>query len=146
VTAPPTPTDWTIRVLSADGGGPAAGVPVTLLDAHGDPAGHWTSDAGGQVTLPRQPGERILLRLGLRNEAPLTVEARELDRGVFDVTAPRSALPAVAEREPPSRHRERQERAETPGHLLAFSRLLVAPSETPEAAPTASSRSPVLST
>jgi len=135
VTTPPTPPDsWTIRVLLADGGGPAVGVPVTLLDAHGDPGGHWTSDAGGEVTLPRQAGDRVRLRLGLRNEPPLTVEARELDRGVFEVTAPRSALPAVAEREPPSRHRERQERAETPGHLLAFSRLLVAPSETPEVA------------
>jgi len=135
VTAPTPPETWTIRVLIADGGGPAAGVPVTLLDARGDPAGHWTSDAGGQVTLSRQVGDRVHLRLGLRNEPPLTIEAKELDRGVFDVTAPRSALPAVPERETTPRARERFERAETPGHVLTFARLLVAPSETPEPAP-----------
>jgi hypothetical protein len=129
----PSPESWTIRVLVAEGGGPAAGVPVTLLDAGGDPAGHWTSDAAGQVTLPRQTGDRIRLRLGLRNEPPLTVEVAELDRGVFEVTAPRSALPAVTEREPTPRQRDRHDRSETPGHLLAFTRLLVAPPETPEA-------------
>jgi hypothetical protein len=120
----------------ADGGGPAVGVPVTLLDVHGDPAGHWTSDAAGCVTLPRQTGDRIRVRLGLRNEPPLTVEASELDRGTYEIAAPRSALPAVVDREPPARGRERDraDRGDAPGHVLAFSRLLIAPSETPEPA------------
>lgn len=135
---PDTPDTWTLKVAIADSGGPAAGIPVTLLDEHGNPAGHWMSDPSGQITLPRQTGDRIRIRLGLRSEPPLTLEAAELDRGVVQITAPRTALPAVIEREsaPPVRElaaRERPERADLPGHLLPFVRLLVAPSEGPEA-------------
>jgi hypothetical protein len=131
---PETPDGWTLRLVLA-GGGPAVGVPVTLLDQHGDPAGHWMSDHDGQVRLPHQDGERIRVRLGLRNEDPLTLEVAALEAGVVEVTAPSTALPAVVERETAPRLRtgaatERPERSEMPGHLLAFARLLVAPAGT----------------
>jgi len=134
---PEKPEAWTLKVAIADGG-PAAGIPVTLLDEHGNPAGHWMSDPDGQITLPRQTGDRIRIRLGLRSEPPLTLEAAELDRGVVQVTAPRTATPAVVEREPSPRVREhgvreRPERADLPGHLLPFTRLLIAPPEGTEA-------------
>lgn len=136
-----TPDSWTIRVV-AEGGGPAAGVPVTLLDGHGDPAGHWTSDEVGQVVLPRQAGERVQVRLGLRNEPPMTLDTRELDRGVVELTASRSALPVVPERET-ARQRERPERPDSPGHVLTFTRVLVAPPEPGEQAVDAAVTVPV---
>ncbi len=121
---------WTLRLVLATGE-PAAGIPVTLLDEHGDPAGHWMTDDAGHVTLPNQVGDRIRVRVGLRNEEPVTIETEALEAGVVELTAPRSAVPALVERETQPRMRayalERPERAEGTGHLLGFSRLLVAP-------------------
>ena len=44
----PTPVEtWTLRVVDAESRAPVPGVPVTLLDADGTPAGYWVSDAAG---------------------------------------------------------------------------------------------------
>ena len=133
------PSTWTLRIVLAEGG-TAAGVPVTLLDQRGDPAGHWMSDGAGLVTLPRSTVDPVQIRVGLRSEEPRTLTAAALDAGTVELVAPRSALPApTADRTPlaprprptlsTERAPERIERPDTPAHVLRYSRVLVAPPE-----------------
>ena len=43
---------WLFRIVHQDTGKPAQGVPVTVLDASGNPAGYWVSEADGTVAIP----------------------------------------------------------------------------------------------
>src|SRR5439155_907128 len=42
---------WVFRIVHQDTGKPAQGVPVTVLDATGNPAGYWVSAADGTVAM-----------------------------------------------------------------------------------------------
>jgi len=120
---------WIFRIVHQDTGKPAQGVPVTVLDDGGNPAGHWVSETDGTVTIPRRPGTRVRLRVGLRNEDPIELATATLPSGIIDLAAP-TQLPfapiagGVSERPtrlpPTGRSGEPQE---TLPHVVYFQRL-----------------------
>ncbi len=79
---------WVFRIVHQDTGKPAQGVPVTVLDGAGNPAGYWVSEADGTVTVPRRDGPRLRLRVGLRNEEPIELVTARLAEGPTDLAAP----------------------------------------------------------
>src|SRR3989454_11238404 len=62
---------WVFRIVHQNTGKPAQGVPVTVLDKTGNPAGYWVSESDGTVTIPRRDVAKLRLRVGLRNEEPI---------------------------------------------------------------------------
>jgi hypothetical protein len=128
---------WLLKVVATDTRGPAAGVPVTLLDEAGNPAGYWVSDADGVVAIPRRDVASVRLRVGLRSEPPLTLETERLGREIVELEAPRAlpatgagsgtVPPAVAVRGRTAPPAER----ETPGQVLHFVRIVLLPPEHP---------------
>jgi len=90
-----TPTDTRVfRIVQQDTGKPAPGVPVTVLDQAGNPLAHLASDANGMVQLPRRPGPRLRLRVGLRSEEPIEINTALLGDEPTDLVAP-SRLPEL---------------------------------------------------
>ena len=79
---------WPLRVVQPGSHAPAAGVPVSLLDAAGNPAGYWVSDAQGHVPIPRIDATTVRLRVGLRSEEPLEISVAMLEGGNAEVAAP----------------------------------------------------------
>jgi hypothetical protein len=121
---------WLFRIVHQDTGKPAQGVPVTVLDGSGNPAGYWVSEADGTVTIPRREGARLKLRVGLRNEEPIELNTATLADGPTDLAAP-SWVPLNA---PGTGERSEREHVvtaapraaephEVPGHVLYFQRL-----------------------
>jgi hypothetical protein len=121
---------WVFRIVHQDTGKPAQGVPVTVLDASGNPAGYWVSEPDGTVSIPRREGPFLRLRVGLRNEEPIELPTAALRDGPTDLAAP-SWVPLT-----PGPGSERVERGhpvtvaprpaephEVPGHVLYFQRL-----------------------
>jgi hypothetical protein len=142
---PPTPVEtWTLRVVDAATRAPAAGIPVSLLDAGGTPAGYWVSDAMGTVAIPRFDATRIYLRVGLRSEPPIEIDAAQLEAGTAEVAAPRALLPATtAERLPAAAARPASlAEIDTEALTLRFSRIVVLPLE-PDASAGAITAGPV---
>jgi hypothetical protein len=127
---------WTLRVVDADTRAPAPGVPVSLLDADGTPAGYWVSDAAGLVAIPRVDATRIRVRVGLRSEPPTEIAVALLDAGTAEVAAPRSLLPATTtERLPVAADRSPSPVERDTGALtLRFSRIAALPLEADAAA------------
>ena len=121
---------WLFRIVHQDTGKPAQGVPVTVLDASGNPAGYWVSEADGTVTIPRREGTRLKLRVGLRNEEPIELDTATLRDGPTDLAAP-SWVPLNAPGTAERAEREHvvtaaprpAEPHEVPGHVLYFQRL-----------------------
>ena len=72
---------WILRIVRPDTGTAAVGVPVSLLDDAGNPAGYWVSDAQGQVAIPPVDAPRIHLRVGLRSEEPRAIDRSTLEAG-----------------------------------------------------------------
>src|SRR5436309_15854889 len=103
---------WVFRIVHQDTGKPAQGVPVTVLDATGNPAGYWVSAADGTVAIPRRDVARLRLRVGLRNEEPIELATPRLRDEATELAAPRwvSLVQARAEDAvalpPPSRPTE----------------------------------------
>lgn len=123
---------WTLRVVHPHTREPAPGVPVSLLDAAGTPAGYWVSDAAGRVAIPKIDATRVRLRVGLRSEEPTEVDVATLEAGAAEVAAPPTLLPVTAgERLPTTRPHASATSEATAGALtLRFSRLAVLPLET----------------
>jgi hypothetical protein len=121
---------WVFRIVHQDTGKPAQGVPVTVLDASGNPAGYWVSEPDGTVTIPRRDVAKLRLRVGLRNEEPIELVTVTLGEGPIDLAAPTwlpQNVPAATERasrEPAPTPRP-AEQYEVPGHVLYFQRLVV---------------------
>src|SRR6188768_4163868 len=92
---------WVFRIVHQDTGKPAQGVPVTVLDASGNPAGYWVSEPDGTVSIPRHEGPRLRLRVGLRNEEPIELSTAALRDGPTDLAAPSWVpfTPSASERE-----------------------------------------------
>jgi hypothetical protein len=144
---------WLFRIVHQDTGKPAQGVPVTVLDGSGNPAGHWVSEADGTVAIPSREGTRLKLRVGLRNEEPIELNTANLRDGPTDLAAP-SWLPFTPGAGERSARGERDQVAaagsttraaeplEVPGHVLYFQRLAIfAERESP---PVAGSQQPVV--
>jgi hypothetical protein len=121
--APPEaqPTSWTLRIVQPGGGGPASGVPVTLLDDSGDPVAHWVSDAAGLVDIQPAAGPRVRLRLGLRSEAPMEIESARFASGPVELEAPRTFTALQTRSTGPNTAAV----LDLPGHVLQLARLVV---------------------
>ncbi|HXQ29669.1 MAG TPA: hypothetical protein VN848_10400 [Gemmatimonadales bacterium] len=119
----PAKAVWVFRIVHQDTGKPAQGVPVTVLDESGDPAGYWVSEADGTLAIPRRPGPRLRLRVGLRNEEPMELATASLGDEPVDLAAP-SFVPAGSLAERPERPTVPPgEPVEVPAHVLYFQRL-----------------------
>lgn len=124
----PRAETWTLRVVHPVTREPAAGVPVSLLDAAGNPAGYWVSDANGSVAIPRIDAAKVRLRVGLRSEAPTELDVMALESGAAEIAAPPNLLPAASgERLPAERTRVPMTEASAGALTLRFSRLAVLP-------------------
>lgn len=88
---------WTFRIVDQATGAAVPGVPVTLLDDVGSPAGYWVSDADGIVMIPRHEHPRLRLRVGLRSEDPIELDPRTLHGAPIPLAAPQRVLPVAAE-------------------------------------------------
>jgi len=120
---------WPLRVVQPGTRTPAPGVPVSLLDRAGNPAGYWVSDAEGLVPIPRIDARSVRLRVGLRSEEPQEIDVALLEGGRAEVLAPASLVPAPTEERLPAVGARTLAPVETVGHdlTLRFSRLAVLP-------------------
>ncbi len=80
---------WTFRIVDQDTGAAVPGVPVSVLEAGGRAGGYWVSDADGVVRIPKHDRARLRLRVGLRNEEMIELDARSLPDDPIPLTAPR---------------------------------------------------------
>src|SRR5881628_3221848 len=131
---------WVFRIVHQDTGKPAQGVPVTVLDKTGNPAGYWVSEADGTVTIPRRDVAKLRLRVGLRNEEPIELVTASLAEGPIDLAAPTwlpqtpSGASERAPREPgPTATPRPAEPHDVPGHVLYFQRLVMFAEGAPDA-------------
>lgn len=106
---------WTFRIVYPDTGKPAQGVPVTVLDATGNAAGHWVSDADGLVSIPRRDTPRLRLRVGLRSEEPIELATATLGDEPTPLAAPTQLPPAAATPGDRPERIDRPSRAPQPG-------------------------------
>ena len=138
---------WVFRIVHQDTGKPAQGVPVTVLDKSGNPAGYWVSEADGTVAIPRRDVVKLRLRVGLRNEEPIELATATLGEGPIDLAAP-TWLPQTgagtsgAARDPaPTNPPRPVEPHDVPGHVLYFQRLVMFADRAPK--PSGAPRDPV---
>src|SRR3989442_1441683 len=130
---------WIFRIVNQDTGKPAQGVPVTVLDSSGNPAGYWVSEADGTVAIPRRDAAKLRLRVGLRSEDPIELNTATLGEGATALAAPPrrpQRAPGGDERAEPGAPGGRPaEPAEVPGHVLYFQRLALLAEQAGDAAP-----------
>src|SRR5258708_10098862 len=80
---------WTFRIVDEDTGAAVPGVTVSVIEAGGRAGGYWVSDADGVVRIPKHDRARLHLRVGLRNEEMIELDARSLPDDPIPLTAPR---------------------------------------------------------
>ena len=85
---------WTFRIVDQDTGAAVPGVPVSVLQEGGRGGGYWVSDGDGLVRIPKHDYARVRLRVGLRNEETIELDARSLPDDPIPLVAPRD-LPLV---------------------------------------------------
>jgi len=121
---------WTFRIVDQDTGAAVSGVPVSVLEEGGRAGGYWVSDGDGLVRIPKHDHARLRLRVGLRNEETIELDARALPDDPIPLTAPRDvpvagaaapASPATAAAMPQS--------AGGNGRLVRFARIGVLPQD-----------------
>ena len=93
---------WTFRIVDQDSGASVSGVPVAVLDDGGRSAGVWVSDVDGTVRIPKHDRSRLRLRVGLRNDEVIELDARSLPDGPVPIVAPHGGSEAMAERAEPT--------------------------------------------
>src|SRR6266516_657113 len=125
---------WTFRIVDQDTGAAVPGVPVTVLEDGGRAGGYWVSDVDGLVRIPKHDQPRLRLRVGLRNEEAIELDARSLPDDPIPLTAPRelvvagtAASVAPADSLPPP-HTTPPAQSQ-PGHLMRFARIGVLPKD-----------------
>jgi hypothetical protein len=136
---------WTFRIVDQDTGAAVPGVPVTVLESGGRAGGYWVSDPDGLVRIPKHDQPRLRLRVGLRSEEAIELDARSLPDDPIPLTAPRdipvagataSSTPSAPPADPPAAQPQ-------PGHLMRFTRVGVLPQDRDiTAAPDAHSATP----
>jgi hypothetical protein len=85
---------WIFRIVDQDTGAALPGVPVTVLDNANRSAGFWVSDADGVVQIPKHDAARLRLRVGLRSEDTIELDARSLPDDPIPLAAPQSFNPS----------------------------------------------------
>ena len=122
---------WTFRIVDQDTGAAVPGVPVTVRDEGSVKGGHWVSDADGLVRIPKHDARRLRLRVGLRAEDTIDLDARSLSDDPIPLAAPprpsetseTGSTHRAAERGPGEGPRDKT------GHLTRFARIGVLPSD-----------------
>ena len=122
---------WLLKLVQPETRAAAAGVPVTVLDDAGNPAGYWVSDTEGIVTLPRRDAPTIKVRVGLRSEEPVSLEAARLTREIVELEAPKTLVPTTATPATTARSRPPAAERDVPGHVMHFVRLALLPPDQP---------------
>jgi len=129
---------WTFRIVDQDTGAAVPGVPVTVLQEGGRGGGYWVSDPDGLVRIPKHDHARLRLRVGLRNEETIELDARSLPDDPIPLTAPRdlphagaaaAAAPSVAMPAPAAPAPSILPVLPQPGHLVRFARIGVLPQD-----------------
>lgn len=127
---------WTFRIVDQDTGAAVPGVPVSVLGEGGD-AGYWVSDVDGVVRIPKHDRARLRLRVGLRNEEMIELDARSLPDDPIPLAAPRDRpvvspdrsraehVPAVPPVVPPRSPSSKP--AGAGGHVIRFARVTLLP-------------------
>src|ERR1041384_3637510 len=124
---------WTFRIVDQHTGAAIAGIPVTVLDDGGRSSGFWVSDVDGIVRIPKHDRARLRLRLGLRSDDTIELDAQSLPDDPVPLIAPHSTpsanfdgavnsatAPPPAAQPAPAAH---------PGHVLRFARIGVLPED-----------------
>src|SRR5258708_15429524 len=125
---------WTFRIVDQDTGTAVPGVPVTVLAEGKGDGGYWVSDGDGLVRIPKHDHPRLRLRVGLRNEEAIELDARVLGDDPISLAAPRRMPLTAAEPGPPAQPPapappSPSPAARSPGHLLRFPRIAVLPAD-----------------
>lgn len=122
---------WTFRIVDQDTGAAVPGVPVTVLAEGTGEGGHWMSDADGLVRIPKHDGPRLRLRVGLRAEDTIELDARALSDDPISLVAPRGVAPATDDPVLPERVTPATSVPGTrlPGHVVRFARIAVSPED-----------------
>jgi hypothetical protein len=100
-----------------------------VLEDGGRAGGYWMSDADGLVLIPKHDRPRLRLRVGLRNEETIELDARSLPDDPIPLTAPRdlplagAAASSLPPAPPPAPSRPQ------PGRLVRFARVGVLPED-----------------
>jgi hypothetical protein len=98
-----------------------------VLEDGGRAGGYWVSDADGLVRIPKHDRARLRMRVGLRNEETIELDARSLTDDPIPLTAPRD-LPLAGAPEPSAPPAAAPAAAQPqPGHLVRFARIGVLP-------------------
>ena len=132
---------WTFRLVDQDTGAAVPGVPVTVREEGGASAGHWVSDADGLVRIPKHDRPRLRLRVGLRAEDTIDLDARSLPDDPVPLVAPPKGddarpQPAPAPALAPEPARDKA------GHVTRFARIgvLAADADVMASAPDSTTR------
>ncbi len=128
---------WTFRIVDQDTGAAMPGVPVTVLDDGGRSAGFWVSDSDGVIRIPKHDGPRLRLRVGLRSEDTIELDARSLPEEAVPLVAPHGladsannaaahVAPALSVATEPS---QQTTGSNVGGHVVRFARIGVLPAD-----------------
>jgi len=123
---------WTFRIVDQDTGAAVPGVPVSVLESGGRAGGYWVSDSDGLVRIPKHDQPRLRLRVGLRNEEAIELDARSLPDDPIPLTAPRDiavpGTPASAASADSLLHAASAAQSQS-GHVMRFARIGVLPKD-----------------
>ena len=123
---------WTFRIVDQDTGAAVPGVPVSVLESGGRAGGYWVSDSDGLVRIPKHDQPRLRLRVGLRNEEAIELDARSLPDDPIPLTAPRDiAVAATMASAAPADsllHAVTAAQSQS-GHVMRFARIGVLPKD-----------------
>src|SRR5712691_11665698 len=120
---------WTFRIVDQDTGAAVPGVPVSVIEAGGRAGGYWVSDADGVVRIPKHDRARLRLRVGLRNEEMIELDARSLPDDPIPLTAPRDRPILGGERSRDAPEVATAPQAPAGGQVLRFARVAVLPQD-----------------
>src|SRR5437667_845716 len=124
---------WTFRIVDQDTGAAVPGVPVSVLQEGGRGGGYWVSDGDGLVRIPKHDYARVRLRVGLRNEETIELDARSLPDDPIPLVAPRdlplarAAGPAVPAGPAVAAASDAPAAPLPLGHVVRFARIGVLP-------------------
>jgi len=123
---------WIFRIVDQDSGAALSGVPVTVLDAANRSAGFWVSDADGVVQIPKHDGRRLRLRVGLRTEDTIELDARSLPDEPVPLAAPKglsASGEAAGAPEPAAVPLPAPVPAAPSGQIIRYTRIGIAPED-----------------